>query len=318
MMFRRPAATTTALALPGRGRALTRRMADYFGLSYPHEFTSAASLLIALILLRVITIMHYRFGSDEPQHLHVVWGWARGVAQSRIDNAGRADRGFPHRSLLRRLHEDIAPRHVDPGRGLGDSDFRWPRATGYRLGADSRRVGSVLRQRVDCSCYDHGRVCAVWHLAAVPLLGFRSQLRARFEQPSRMVGDYLCCRIPTRHARGALDRYRAARWRGGGAPEFCLCHGRLLFYRAPFLLALSFAAGLPPLLSARLCHLYGRSSDDFGPLVTESGYREDLASRALACLVWRMRIIGRLVGSSFLGKQGETGERSFASHAQTY
>ncbi len=60
-----------------------RRMADYFGLSYPHEFTSAASLLIALILLRAITIMHYRFGSDEPQHLHVVWGWARGFVQYR-------------------------------------------------------------------------------------------------------------------------------------------------------------------------------------------------------------------------------------------
>jgi hypothetical protein len=28
-------------------------MADYFGLFYPHEFTSAASLLIVLILLRV-------------------------------------------------------------------------------------------------------------------------------------------------------------------------------------------------------------------------------------------------------------------------
>src|SRR6516164_6192425 len=65
------------------GRALTRRIANYFGLSYPHEFTSAALLLIALILLRVITIMHYRFGGDEPQHLHVVWGWARGFVQYR-------------------------------------------------------------------------------------------------------------------------------------------------------------------------------------------------------------------------------------------
>jgi hypothetical protein len=83
MMSRRPAATTTALASLGRGRALRRCIADYFGLSYPHEFTSAASLLIALILLRVITIAHYRFGSDEPQHLHVVWGWARGFVQYR-------------------------------------------------------------------------------------------------------------------------------------------------------------------------------------------------------------------------------------------
>jgi hypothetical protein len=67
----------------GPHRALTRRIADYFGLSYPHEFASAALLLIALILLRVITIAHYRFGSDEPQHLHVVWGWARGFVQYR-------------------------------------------------------------------------------------------------------------------------------------------------------------------------------------------------------------------------------------------
>src|SRR6516225_5476714 len=67
----------------GGERALVRRLADYFGLSYPHEFTSAALFLIALILLRVITIMHYRFGSDEPQHLHVIWGWARGFVQYR-------------------------------------------------------------------------------------------------------------------------------------------------------------------------------------------------------------------------------------------
>jgi hypothetical protein len=65
------------------GRVLARRLADYFGLSYPYEFTSAALLLVALILLRVITIMHYRFGGDEPQHLHVVWGWARGFVQYR-------------------------------------------------------------------------------------------------------------------------------------------------------------------------------------------------------------------------------------------
>ncbi len=79
----RPAATTTTLASPRRGRALTRRIADYFGLSYPHEFASAVSLLIALILLRVITVMHYKFGADEPQHLHVIWGWARGFVQYR-------------------------------------------------------------------------------------------------------------------------------------------------------------------------------------------------------------------------------------------
>src|SRR5882724_5586694 len=66
-----------------RGRGLTRRIADYFGLSYPHEFTSATLLVIALILLRVITVTHYKFVADESQHLHVIWGWARGFVQYR-------------------------------------------------------------------------------------------------------------------------------------------------------------------------------------------------------------------------------------------
>ena len=79
----RPAATTTTLASPSRGRALTRRIADYFGLSYPHEFTSAVSLFIALIFLRVITVTHDKFAIDESQHLHVIWGWARGFVQYR-------------------------------------------------------------------------------------------------------------------------------------------------------------------------------------------------------------------------------------------
>jgi hypothetical protein len=83
MMFRRTATTTIALTSPGRDRALTRRIADYFGLSYPHELTSAALLLIAVMLLRIFTIARYRFGPDEPQHLHVVWGWARGFVQYR-------------------------------------------------------------------------------------------------------------------------------------------------------------------------------------------------------------------------------------------
>src|SRR5205809_225445 len=82
-MSSQPAATNTTPGSPSQGRALTRRIADYFGLSYPQEFTSAVSLLIALILLRVITVMHYKFGADEPQHLHVIWGWARGFVQYR-------------------------------------------------------------------------------------------------------------------------------------------------------------------------------------------------------------------------------------------
>src|SRR5437762_9127776 len=82
-MFSRPATTSTALASTTERRTLTRRLADHFGLSYPHEFTSAASLFIALIFLRVITVTHYKFAIDESQHLHVVWGWARGFVQYR-------------------------------------------------------------------------------------------------------------------------------------------------------------------------------------------------------------------------------------------
>lgn len=36
-------------------------------------------LLVALLVLRVIYTWHYRIDSDEPQHLHVVWGWANGM-----------------------------------------------------------------------------------------------------------------------------------------------------------------------------------------------------------------------------------------------
>lgn len=35
-------------------------------------------LCIAFAVLRVAYILHYRIDSDEPQHLHVVWGWTHG------------------------------------------------------------------------------------------------------------------------------------------------------------------------------------------------------------------------------------------------
>ncbi len=45
-------------------------------------------LLIALaaaaaVLLRIAAVFHYRIDSDEPQHLHVVWGWTHGLLQYR-------------------------------------------------------------------------------------------------------------------------------------------------------------------------------------------------------------------------------------------
>jgi hypothetical protein len=37
----------------------------------------------AIMALRVLAILHYRIDSDEPQHLHVVWGWTHGLVQYR-------------------------------------------------------------------------------------------------------------------------------------------------------------------------------------------------------------------------------------------
>ncbi|MFP5212972.1 MAG: ArnT family glycosyltransferase, partial [Acidobacteriota bacterium] len=37
----------------------------------------------ATFLLRLVFAFHYSFDSDEPQHLHVIWGWTSGLLQYR-------------------------------------------------------------------------------------------------------------------------------------------------------------------------------------------------------------------------------------------
>src|SRR5436305_3779793 len=41
------------------------------------------SLIAAALVTRVALIFRYRFDSDEPQHMHVAWGWAHGLVQYR-------------------------------------------------------------------------------------------------------------------------------------------------------------------------------------------------------------------------------------------
>jgi hypothetical protein len=41
------------------------------------------ALLVATALLRLVYVFQYRIDSDEPQHLHVAWGWAHGLLQYR-------------------------------------------------------------------------------------------------------------------------------------------------------------------------------------------------------------------------------------------
>ena len=38
---------------------------------------------VAVAALRVVYTLHYRFDTDEPQHLHVIWSWVRGRVQYR-------------------------------------------------------------------------------------------------------------------------------------------------------------------------------------------------------------------------------------------
>jgi Dolichyl-phosphate-mannose-protein mannosyltransferase len=47
------------------------------------ELAIGLSLLGILIFYKVLNILRCPFNMDEPQHLHVVWGWARGFVQYR-------------------------------------------------------------------------------------------------------------------------------------------------------------------------------------------------------------------------------------------
>lgn len=56
-----------ALAMPTR----------YFGFSSAAEMVSASVLALLLLVGRFFELRRYRINSDEPQHLHVAWGWTR-------------------------------------------------------------------------------------------------------------------------------------------------------------------------------------------------------------------------------------------------
>src|SRR5438874_3548923 len=82
--------------------SLARRGATYFEMSGPGEFVAAAVLFALMVVIRVVNILHYRFDSDEPQHLHVIWAWARGFVQYRdvFDNHMPLFRSEEHTSEL--------------------------------------------------------------------------------------------------------------------------------------------------------------------------------------------------------------------------
>ena len=43
----------------------------------------AMAIAAVTLVMRAVAFFHYRFDSDEPQHLHVVWGWTAGLLQYR-------------------------------------------------------------------------------------------------------------------------------------------------------------------------------------------------------------------------------------------
>jgi hypothetical protein len=47
------------------------------------EFVAAVSLFTLMIALRLANMMQSRFDTDESQHAHVIWAWARGFIQYR-------------------------------------------------------------------------------------------------------------------------------------------------------------------------------------------------------------------------------------------
>src|SRR5438067_12246138 len=75
--------TSTSPPAPLRRRSLAQRCAEYFGMSGPAEFAAAASLFALMIALKLANMTRYRFDSDESQHMHVIWAWARGFVQYR-------------------------------------------------------------------------------------------------------------------------------------------------------------------------------------------------------------------------------------------
>src|SRR5438477_3444707 len=75
--------TSTSRPASSRCRSLAQRWAEYFGMSGPTEFVAAAILFALMIVIKLANMTHYRFDSDESQHMHVIWAWARGFVQYR-------------------------------------------------------------------------------------------------------------------------------------------------------------------------------------------------------------------------------------------
>jgi hypothetical protein len=63
-------------------RSWIQRGANYLDMPRA-ELMTAAGLFVFMIAYKLVNMVRYRFDSDESQHMHVIWAWARGFVQYR-------------------------------------------------------------------------------------------------------------------------------------------------------------------------------------------------------------------------------------------
>ena len=73
----------SSLASEDGGPGLISRAMIHFGMSGSAEVLAAVILIAVMLALKCANVFAYRFDSDEMQHLHVIWGWSRGLVQYR-------------------------------------------------------------------------------------------------------------------------------------------------------------------------------------------------------------------------------------------
>jgi len=88
--FRRDRAAPAESAAKGElrsqvqpGASRIQRAAVYFQMSSSTELLVALGLFALLIVLTALNVFRQTVNSDEPQHLHAIWGWTHGFVQYR-------------------------------------------------------------------------------------------------------------------------------------------------------------------------------------------------------------------------------------------
>jgi hypothetical protein len=63
--------------------SFSERAAKYFALAGPIELFAVTTFWALIIVLNILSVLHQRFNTDEPAHLHIMWAWTQGQIQYR-------------------------------------------------------------------------------------------------------------------------------------------------------------------------------------------------------------------------------------------